>query len=71
MEKTKILTHFLIWKHKHISERNFVVLFKYIGRFKESVAWNLRVIKDEKYHGFISKLKLLTTYKRKLIEFTN
>ena len=39
-------------------------------KFKESGAWNLPVIKEEKYIGFISKSKLLTAYRNKLIEVT-
>lgn len=40
-------------------------------KFQDSGAWNLPVIKDEKYIGFISKSKLLTAYRRKLIHFTH
>ena len=40
-------------------------------KFKESDAWNLPVVKDEKYLGFISKSKLLTAYRNKLIEVTS
>ena len=40
-------------------------------KFQNSGAWNLPVIKDEKYIGFISKSKLLTAYRRKLINFTH
>ena len=40
-------------------------------KFKGSGAWNLPVIKDKKYIGFISKSKLLTAYRNKLIEVTN
>ncbi|MFT5791343.1 MAG: CIC family chloride channel protein [Saprospiraceae bacterium] len=40
-------------------------------KFKESGAWNLPVIKEGKYYGFISKSKLLTVYRRKLIEVTH
>jgi len=40
-------------------------------KFKTSNAWNLPVIKDEKYVGFISKSKLLTAYRNKLIEVTS
>ena len=40
-------------------------------KFRYSGAWNLPVIKDDKYHGFISKSKLLTVYRRKLIEVTH
>lgn len=40
-------------------------------KFKESGAWNLPVVKNEKYVGFISKSKLLTAYRNKLIEVTS
>ncbi len=40
-------------------------------KFKTSNAWNLPVVKDEKYVGFISKSKLLTAYRNKLIEVTS
>ncbi|CAM1351910.1 chloride channel protein [Tenacibaculum crassostreae] len=39
-------------------------------KFKESGAWNLPVVKDKKYVGFISKSKLLSAYRTKLIEVT-
>ncbi|MBQ4818820.1 chloride channel protein [Aquimarina sp. MMG016] len=39
-------------------------------KFQDTGVWNLPVIKDGKYHGFISKSKLLTSYRRKLINFT-
>ncbi|MGV6829782.1 MAG: chloride channel protein [Flavobacteriales bacterium] len=39
-------------------------------KFQDTGAWNLPVIKDDKYYGFISKSKLLTAYRRKLIEFS-
>ncbi len=37
-------------------------------KFQDSAAWNLPVLKDGKYYGFISKSKLLTAYRRKLIQ---
>ncbi len=40
-------------------------------KFQDSSAWNLPVVKEGKYMGFISKSRLLTAYRRKLIEFTN
>ena len=40
-------------------------------KFKETGAWNLPVVKNGKYHGFISKSKLLTAYRRQLIQFTS
>ena len=39
-------------------------------KFQDTGAWNLPVIKQGKYYGFISKSKLLTAYRRKLIEFS-
>ena len=40
-------------------------------KFKESGAWNLPVINDGIYVGFISKSKLLTAYRNKLVEVTS
>ncbi|NRD24371.1 chloride channel protein [Winogradskyella litoriviva] len=39
-------------------------------KFKNSGAWNLPVIKEGKYYGYISKSKLLTAYRQQLINFT-
>jgi len=39
-------------------------------KFKETGAWNLPVVKNGIYHGFISKSKLLTAYRRQLIQVT-
>ncbi|GGD48506.1 chloride channel protein [Muriicola marianensis] len=39
-------------------------------KFQDSSAWNLPVIREGKYYGFVSKSKLLTAYRRKLINFT-
>ena len=39
-------------------------------KFQDSGAWNLPVIKEGKYVGFVSKSKLLTAYRRKLINFS-
>jgi CIC family chloride channel protein len=41
-----------------------------LNKFKGSGAWNLVVIKEGKYYGFISKSRLLTAYRRQLINFT-
>ncbi|HET8736698.1 MAG TPA: chloride channel protein [Pricia sp.] len=43
---------------------------KVMEKFQTSGAWNLPVIKDGKYLGFVSKSKLLTAYRRELINFT-
>jgi CIC family chloride channel protein len=39
-------------------------------KFQDTGAWNLPVISDGKYFGFVSKSKLLTAYRRKLIDFS-
>jgi chloride channel protein, CIC family len=39
-------------------------------KFQDSDAWNLPVVENGKYIGFISKSKLLTAYRQKLIEVT-
>lgn len=39
-------------------------------KFQDSGAWNLPVIQNGKYSGFISKSKLLTAYRRELINYT-
>jgi CIC family chloride channel protein len=41
-----------------------------MDKFKGTGAWNLPVIKNKKYIGFISKSKLLTAYRNKLIQVT-
>lgn len=40
-------------------------------KFQTSGAWNLPVLKDQKYFGFVSKSKLLTAYRNELINFTS
>ena len=41
-----------------------------MGKFQRTGAWNLPVVEEGKYIGFISKSKLFSAYRRKLIEFT-
>jgi len=38
--------------------------------FQNTGAWNLPVIRDGKYFGFVSKSKLLTAYRRELINYS-
>jgi CIC family chloride channel protein len=38
-------------------------------KFQDTGAWNLPVLSNGKYHGFVSKSKLLTAYRRKLIDY--
>jgi CIC family chloride channel protein len=39
-------------------------------KFQDTGAWNLPVISKDVYFGFVSKSKLLTAYRRKLIDFS-
>ncbi|MDX1829736.1 MAG: chloride channel protein [Lutibacter sp.] len=41
-----------------------------MSKFKTTSAWNLPVIKNGKYFGYISRSRLMTAYRRKLIEVT-
>ncbi len=41
-----------------------------IKKFHVSNAWNLPVVENGKYVGFISKSKLFSVYRKKLLEFT-
>lgn len=43
---------------------------KVMEKFQKSGAWNLPVVKNGNYLGFVSKSKLLTAYRRELINFT-
>jgi len=40
-------------------------------KFQDSGAWNLPVVRDRKYYGFVSKSKLLTAYRKELINITS
>ncbi|MBR9757605.1 MAG: chloride channel protein [Algicola sp.] len=46
-------------------------MHRVMKKFQSSGAWNLPVLKDGKYLGFVSKSKLLTAYRRELINFTS
>ena len=52
----------------NIDQDNAQIIMK---KFKTTGAWNLPVIKKGKYYGYISKSRLLTAYRRKLIHVTN
>ena len=39
-------------------------------KFQDSGAWNLPVLSHGTYYGFVSKSKMLTAYRRKLIDFS-
>lgn len=51
----------------NLEEDKMTVVMK---KFQETGAWNLPVISENKYIGFVSKSKLLTAYRRKLIAFS-
>lgn len=51
----------------HLEDKMDVVMDK----FEKSGAWNLPVIDDEKYIGFVSRSKMLTNYRILLKEFSN
>jgi len=40
-------------------------------KFSESGMWNIPVVEDNKYKGFVSRSKVLTVYRRKLREFAS
>ena len=41
-----------------------------IKKFNESNAWNLPVVDNQKYMGFVSKSKLFNAYRKWLIDLT-
>lgn len=43
---------------------------KVMNTFKDSSAWNLPVLKDGKYVGYLSRSKLFTEYRKLLVEFS-
>lgn len=43
---------------------------KVMAKFRESGAWNLAVLCNGKYIGFVSKSKLFSNYRRKLVAFS-
>tara|TARA_R110002012_G_scaffold263456_1_gene446355 strand:+ start:204664 stop:206457 length:1794 start_codon:yes stop_codon:yes gene_type:complete len=53
-----------------IIELNTDKMTDIMKKFQDSGAWNLPVTKNNTYVGFISKSKLLTAYRRRLINFT-
>ena len=40
-------------------------------KFEDSGAWNLPVLQDHKYVGFVSKAKIFNTYRKVLIHFSD
>ncbi len=44
---------------------------KVMRKFEETSAWNLPVVKDGKYLGFVSKSKIFSVYRRVLIHYSD
>jgi len=42
-----------------------------MAKFNSSGAWNLPVVDKQRYVGFISKSKIFTAYRNKLLEVSN
>lgn len=40
-------------------------------KFEETQAWNLPVVKDDKYIGFVSKARIFNTYRKLLVQFSD
>ena len=55
-------------EHIHYETDSMKIVMR---KFQNTGAWNLPVIKDGIYYGFVSKSKLLTAYRRELINFTS
>ncbi|MDE5417868.1 chloride channel protein [Labilibaculum sp. DW002] len=44
---------------------------KVMRRFEETGAWNLPVVQDDKYLGFVSKAKIFNVYRRVLVHYSD
>jgi CIC family chloride channel protein len=66
----KIKVQELMQRAPEIIDMNKDSVKDIMKKFQDSDAWNLPVVDDEKYVGFVSKSKLLTAYRQKLIEVT-
>ena len=44
---------------------------KVMRRFEETGAWNLPVVQDDKYFGFVSKAKIFNVYRRVLVHYSD
>ena len=52
----------------HYEKDNMKVIMR---KFQDSSAWNLPVLKEGKFLGFVSKSKLLSVYRRELIRVSD
>ena len=53
-------------EHVELSDNMEIVMEK----FKTSGLWNLPVIEDNRYIGFVSRANVFNEYRKKLLEFT-
>ena len=49
------------------SVSSYESMLSVMGKFEKTGAWNLPVIDDEKYVGFVSKSRIFNAYRKKLI----
>ncbi|WP_445735896.1 chloride channel protein [Mariniflexile sp.] len=66
----EVVAHDIMQQAPEIIDFDKDKMTEIMQKFQDSSAWNLPVIKDGKYFGFISKSKLLTAYRRQLINHT-
>lgn len=66
----EIIAHDIMQPAPEIIDMDKDKMTDIMRKFQDSSAWNLPVVKDDIYIGFISKSKLLTAYRRQLINFT-
>lgn len=67
----KVVARELMNNPPAIIDLNSDKMIDVMKKFQDTGAWNLPVIKDNRYYGFVSKSKLLTSYRRKLIDFSS
>lgn len=66
----EVLAHEVMQKPPEIIDVEKDKMTDIMKKFQDSSAWNLPVVENGIYIGFISKSKLLTAYRRQLINFT-
>lgn len=66
----EVLAHEVMQKPPEIIDVEKDKMTDIMKKFQDSSAWNLPVVENGIYVGFISKSKLLTAYRRQLINFT-
>ncbi len=66
----KVIARELMHNPPEIIDLNNDKMTSVMKKFQDTGAWNLPVVKEGCYYGFVSKSKLLTAYRRKLIHFS-